>query len=93
MASQHHGHGDQSDLIRRFREQQSGEYMRAFPDGRTGADDDGELTYAIACDKRHRTVVIQFAHPTAWIGLDVESAKKLRDAIDDKLMELRGITV
>jgi hypothetical protein len=93
MATQHHGDGEQSELFKRFKEQQSGEYMRRFPNGRTGADDDGELTYAIAADPRRQVVVIKFAHPTEWIGLDVASAKALRDAIDDKLLELRGITV
>ncbi|MEI8212983.1 MAG: hypothetical protein WCI02_12605 [Planctomycetota bacterium] len=93
MATQHHGDGNQSELLKRFKEQQTGEYMRRFPNGRTGADDDGELTYMIAADPRHRTIIIRFAHPTEWIGLDVASAKALRDAIDAKLLEVHGITV
>ena len=92
MATQHHGDGERSDLMRRFMEQQSGEYDRRFPNGRTGADDDGELTYAIATDKNHQTIVIRFAHPTEWIGLDMKSAEQLRDQLTERMLELRGIT-
>ena len=92
MSSQHHGEGERSELIKRFDEQQTGEYMRRFPDGRTGADDDGELTYAIATDDKHRTIVIRFAHPTDWIGLDVHAATELRDSLTERILALRGIT-
>ena len=92
MSTQHHGDGERSELMKRFMEQQTGEYMRKFPDGRTGADDDGELTYAIATDDKHRTIVIRFAHPTEWIGLNVEAATELRDQLTERLMALRGIT-
>ena len=93
MSVQHHGEGERSDLMRRFQEQQSGEYMRKFPDGRTGADDDGELTYAMATDSKHGTIVVRFAHPTEWIALDVKAATELRDQLTDRLLELRGISV
>ena len=93
MASEHHGsRKSQSEFIQRFREQLTGEYKREFPDGRMGADDDGELTYAVATDHKHRTIVIRFAHKTDWIGFDIESAEKLRDALTERLHELRGIT-
>ena len=92
MSFQHHNDKEQSDLIRRFLEQQSGDYQRRFPDGRTEANDDGELTYAITTDARHRTIVLRFAHPTEWIALDVKSATELRDALTDRILALRGIT-
>lgn len=92
MATQHHGDGERSKLMERFMEQQTGQYLRRFPDGRTGADDDGELTYAMATDDKHRTIVIKFAHPTEWIGLDVASATELRDQLTERIMALRGIT-
>lgn len=91
MSVQHHGDGERSDLMKRFMEQANGEYMRRFPDGRTGADDDGELTFAIDTDDVHRTIVIRFAHPTEWIGLDVKSATELRDQLTERIMALRGI--
>jgi len=92
MSVQHHGSDEQSRLLDRFREQMNGQYVREFPSGRTGADDDGELTYAISTDDKHRTIVIKFAHPTEWIGLDVQSATDLRDQLTERLLALRGVT-
>lgn len=91
MSLEHHG--QQDDLVRRFIEQKSGQYARSFPNGRIGADDDGQLTYAIATDMNHKIIRIVFPHPTKWIALDAESAEKLRDELTKRLFELRGITV
>ena len=85
-------HGSQRELIERFQQQQNQEYARRFPSGRLGADDDGELTYAIAADPKRQKILIQFAHPTDWIGLGPEEAEALRDILTQKLFELRGIT-
>jgi hypothetical protein len=90
MSTSHHGKN--SDLIRRFMEEATGTAKREFPAGRMGADDDGSLTYAIATDDRHRTIVIRFPKPIDWIGLDVKSAEELRDQLTERLMALRGIT-
>lgn len=93
VSSQHHGsRASQSDLIRRFLEQQTGSYQRNFPDGRMGATDDGELTYALATDQKRGVIVIKFAHPTDWIGLDIAAATELRDQLTERIMALRGIT-
>jgi hypothetical protein len=91
MASQHHGDGEQSRLIKRFFDQANGQAKRAYPNGRVGADDEGELAYAIAADPRHQIIRIEFNKPVDWIGLDRASAEKLRDILEEKLMELRGI--
>jgi len=94
----HHGQDlqqllqEQNQLKDRFVEQTTGVYDRKFPDGRMGASDDGELTYAIANDDKHRTIVIKFAHPTEWIGLDVKAATDLRDQLTERIMAVRGIT-
>ncbi len=92
MATEHHGSREQADLIKRFQDQQTQEYRRAFPNGRINENDDGELTYMIAADPKRQAVIIKFAHPTDWIGLDAESAEALRDKLTEKLFELRGIT-
>ena len=101
MSVQHHGDlpedmrrqldADRTRLMERFMEQSTGAYQRKFPDGRIGAEDDGELTYAIANDDRKRVIVIRFAHPTEWIGLDVKAATELRDQLTERIMALRGI--
>lgn len=92
MATPHHGSREQSELIKRFQEQQSREYARKFPDGRINENDDGELTYAVAADPKRQLVLIQFAHPTDWVGLGPDDAQKLIDSLQAKLFELRGIT-
>jgi hypothetical protein len=102
MSVQHHGdmpedmrrmlQADQSQLVKRFMEQSTGSYDRKFPNGRIGAEDDGELTYAITNDDRKRVIVIKFAHPTEWIGLDVKAATELRDQLTERIFALRGIT-
>ncbi|QDV86945.1 hypothetical protein [Planctomycetes bacterium TBK1r] len=93
----HHGQDlerilrEQGALRDRFIEQTTGAYSRKFPDGRIGCDDDGELTYAIANDDRHGTIIIRFAHPTEWVGLDVNAATELRDQLTERILALRGI--
>lgn len=95
MGVQHHGEEDlnrQMEFIKRFKEQAEEKYRRQFPDGRINAEDDGDLTYVITTDDRHRTIVIKFAHPTEWIGLNVQAATELRDQLTERILALRGIT-
>jgi len=78
--------------MQRFMEEVLGIEKRAFPNGRLGADDDGEFAYAITVDPSCRAIIIRFPHPTGWIGLDRKAAEELRDNLTQKLLELRGIT-
>lgn len=87
MSVPHH-----EDLSKRFFEQSMGIGARSFSNGRVGPDDDGDLCYAIARDPKYNVIRIRFAKPVEWIALDRESAEKLRDALTEKIMELRGIT-
>lgn len=94
MSLEHHGdnlHGD-PELVKRFRDQKRGAAVRRWPDGRMGGDDDGELAFAIATDKRQGAILIDFGKEVSWIGLDVESATRLRDELTERIMELCGIT-
>lgn len=93
MSAPHHGDlpEKQSELVKLFMEQATGTAKRQFPNGRMGAEDDGCLTYAMATDDRHRTIVIRFPKPIEWIGLDVAAAEQLRDALSERLLALRGI--
>lgn len=84
-------HHEQSDLVKRFIEQASGNAPRAFPNGRIGNDDDGEFIYAMATDFQYNVIRIRFSYPTEWIALDRASAEKLRDELTTRIMELRGI--
>jgi hypothetical protein len=58
-----------------------------FPRGKLDADDEGELTLAISC--QDRTVRIDFGKPTAWIGLDRDSATKFADALMKNVERIR----
>lgn len=93
MASQHHGHDEeQTKLMQDYINEMHGKMKRRFPDSRVGPDDDGATTYAIASDPRHGIIRIQFTKPIVWLGLDRESAEQLRDSLDEKILELRGIS-
>jgi hypothetical protein len=86
-------HGSDEEMLRsRLLDQYLGVAKRAYPKGRMGADDDGELAYAIAVDARHQVIRVEFGKPITWIGLDREAAEKLRDVLTDGLLELRGIS-
>ena len=93
MTCSHHRGGEQLDAMRRFMEQIDGTARRQYPAGRMGAEDDGELAYALATDDRHNTIVIRFGKPVEWIGLGIKEATELRDQLTERLQALRGITV
>lgn len=94
MSCEHHGDHlrGEPELVKLFRDQQRGEAVRRWPGGRMGGDDDGELAYAIATDRPHGAILIKFAKPVDWLGLDVASATELRDQLTERIIELRGIT-
>ena len=91
MSTPHHGDGRQDELMERFIQQMDGKADRAYPNGRVGADDEGELAFAIAADPKHQIIRIEFNKSVDWLGLDKDSAESLRDMLTEKLMELRGI--
>ncbi len=94
MATQHHSEYDEA-AQKRFLEETLERYgiepKREFPNGRISGDDDGAFAYAIATDARHGIIKIAFPHPVGWIGLDADSAERLRDELSERLLELRGI--
>jgi hypothetical protein len=85
-----HHHEDEA-ARQRLLEQFLGKSRREWPQGRVGGDDDGELAFAIAADPKHGIIRIEFGKSVDWIGLDRESAERLRDMLTEKLLELRGI--
>ena len=80
---------EQERALRRILAEMSGKADREWPDGRISADDDGESAYAIAADPEHGIVRIQFTKPMKWLGLDLKSAETLKDALEQKIDELR----
>lgn len=39
---------------------------------------------------RNRLIIIQYSKPIAWIGLDLQSAKALRDKLTEKISMLEN---
>lgn len=91
MSVPHHSSEEQEGLRRRFLDQFMGVDRRTFSDGRTGPDDDGDLTFAIATDTKHGVIRIQFPKPIEWISLNRESTEQLCEELQERLLELRGI--
>lgn len=88
MSVQHHGHDDWK-AAQRFIGEVAGVSRREFPNGRIGGEDDGETAIAVAADRVHNIIRVQFTHPMAWIGLDEQSARGLIQMLEEKLVELR----
>ena len=89
MSASHHG--DKSGLMRRFIEQSTGTAKREWSAGRMGAEDDGDLAYAMATDTRKGVIIMRFGKPVEWLGLGIREAEELRDQLTERLMELRGV--
>ena len=62
------------DLRYKFREQALGK-TGEFPRGKLREDDEGGLTFAVGQERGK--VVIQFAEPTKWIGMEAQQALDL----------------
>lgn len=85
----HHSSPDQDAIRRRFMEQLNGTGPRVYPAGRMGAEDDGDLAYAMANNDRHGTIVVRFPKPVEWIALGVKEAEEFRDQLTERLVALR----
>lgn len=96
MGLSHHGdprsEKELHELRKRFLEQAAGKDRRNWSAGRMGAEDAGDLAYAITTDARKGVIVIKFGKPVEWIGLGIVEAEQLRDQLSERLMELRGVT-
>lgn len=90
MGMQHHGDAEQIAHIRRMLGQIDGTARREYPAGRMGHEDDGALSYAIATDDRHRTIVIRFGKPVEWIGLSIADAEQLIDNLNARIVAIRS---
>lgn len=91
MSLSHHGDAEQSEWMRRFSDQLNGTARRAYPAGRMGADDDGQLSFAISSDVPRQTVIIRFGKPVEWIGLGIDDIDRLIDQLSERKLELRGV--
>ncbi len=85
MSTAHHGNDDDrrrmSEIIERLASQGDGTAKRAYPDGRMGAHDEGELAFAVGVDARHGTVVLNFNKPVTWMGMAPADAVRMAEAL------------
>lgn len=94
MSVPHHGeNGEQLRRMQRLVEQMNRTARREYPGGRMGAEDDGELSYALANDDRHRTIVMRFGKPVEWVAFNVESAEELLRQLAERVNYLKGVRV
>ena len=87
MAFQHHNEGmspemrklfeDQQSAQQRFEDQVAGRAKRAYPDGRLGATDDGELAFAIGPHPEQELVMLDFGKPVEYIAMPPQQAVEL----------------
>jgi hypothetical protein len=88
MSASHHGDRPDPAIAQRFMDQLNGTARREYPAGRMGATDDGALSYAVAADPAHGTVVVRFGKPVEWIGLGPADAIALAQSLIRKAREV-----
>lgn len=59
-----------------------------YPRGKLNREDEGELNVAIAADRRHGVVQIDFGKEVAWLALPKEQALAWAKMIREEAMEL-----
>jgi hypothetical protein len=60
----------------------------AYPYGKLGADDEGELAVAVAADPQHGVVRLEFGKSIAWLALPAGHARQFADVLRGKADEL-----
>jgi hypothetical protein len=61
--------------------------MKHYPRGKLSDDDEGEADLAISI--RDRTVIIAFAKPMEWIGMDKATALTIACRLIEKANEIK----
>lgn len=98
MGASHHGGESKPNpeldaLMKRFVEQVKGRAKREYPEGRIAADDEGALACAIAADRVHGRVRIDFGKPVAWFSVTPQEAVALAELLIAKARDLGPVTV
>lgn len=91
MSVSHHGDDEyQKELMQRLLDQIDGTARRAYPAGRMGPEDEGQLALAITVDRQHGTVVIHFGKPVEWVGLKPDEVERFREMLLGALVGLQS---
>ena len=88
MGFAHHGSGEESELIKRFREQVEGRAKRAYSEGRIAATDDGDLSCAISTDHAHGKILMDFGKSVTWLAMTPKDAISFAQQLIARAREL-----
>jgi len=88
MSTSHHGTPDEIAAKNRLLDQFLERAVPAFPAGHLNKDDEGELSFAIAVDKRNGVIVIRFGKSVDWLGLKKHEAEHMGRLLLEKAASL-----
>ncbi|TWT63173.1 hypothetical protein [Rubinisphaera italica] len=71
----------QKGSAERLYKQKNRTAQRAWPEGRIGASDDGELAFAIGAHPEKELVCIDFGKPVTWTALSPQQAVELAQCL------------
>jgi len=61
-----------------------------YPHGKISDDDQGNLRIAVAADRKHNVVRIEFFKDIRWLALDVETAEQFIRTLEAKVDEIKA---
>ena len=64
-----------------------------FPDGQIGQQDEGEIQFGVAHDRKTKKIFINFGKPIQWMGCNSEQARYLAKTLWDHANKAEGINV
>ena len=88
MSTAHHSGPEDEQATKRFVDQVMGRAQEHFSEGRLNKQDQGDLSFAIATDKKNSVVLVHFGKPVDWIGLPKQQALQLANLLINHAAEL-----
>lgn len=92
MSAAHHGDEEelrrQSELMEIFRRQGERPIRREYPEGRIGADDEGQLAFLVGADPNTNLVRLEFNKPVKWMAMSAQDAVKLAEMLISKAKQV-----
>lgn len=84
---------EESDERKRKRllEQKLGIAKPTYSAGKISEDDEGDVVFAMACDKERKLIHLDFGKPVKWFAFELEHAKSLRECLDKCIKELEEL--
>ena len=89
MSMSHHSAEEQAAQTRLL-DELLGKAREHHSDGRLNSKDQGDAAIAIGHDPVNQVVVIQFAKPMMWVGMNIDQAVNIRDMLDHHINALKS---